>query len=474
MYQHDNGWGMATVVSMAHSLDMGTCMTTLWIRNPRAIFTANHSDASNGIVIIDGTIQELVGLGQKPTHIIDQEWDATEHVILPGLINTHHHFYQTLTRACPPALNKKLFPWLQTLYPIWAKLTPDAHQVATELAMVELLLSGCTTVADHHYLFPACLENAIDIQANTALALGMRATLTRGSMSLSQKDGGLPPESVVQTEKNILADSERLIRQYHQQDKDGLLEVALAPCSPFSVTPDIMIASAELAETYQVRLHTHLAETEDENAFCLQRFGQRPLDYLDAVGWLHDRTWLAHGIHFNEEEIQRLGAAQTGICHCPSSNMVLASGICRINELKAAGAPVGLGVDGSASNDHSNLMQEVRQALLIQRLRYEADEFTHTDALTLATKGSAQVLGRNDIGEIAVGKRADLALFKLDEPRFSGAHDPLAALVLCGASQADAVMIGGHWKVKNKQWLGGNITELMLRHSRASKTLFSV
>jgi len=300
----------------------------------------------------------------------------------------------------------------------------------------------------------------------------MRATLTRGSMSLSVEDGGLPPKSVVQTEQVILDDSERLIKTWHQQDNDGLLEVALAPCSPFSVTQDIMQASAELAAHYNVSLHTHLAETEDENNFCLRMFGQRPLDYLDSVGWLNNRTWLAHGIHFNDEEITRLGNAGTGVCHCPSSNMVLASGICRVKELREAGSPVGLGVDGSASNDHSNLMQEVRQALLIQRLRYEADEFTHEDALHLATKGSAQVLRRDDIGELAVGKKADLALFKLDEPRFSGSHDPLGALVLCGASQADAVMINGRWKVQNKQWLGGDIRELMVKHQQAAQALF--
>lgn len=448
-------------------------MSALWIRHPMAAWTANDQDAGNGIVVENGVITELVASGTYPSQPVDLNWDASEHVLLPGLVNTHHHFYQTLTRACPPALNKKLFPWLQTLYPIWAGLTPDALAAATELAMVELLLSGCTTVADHHYLFPNGLENAIDIQAETATRLGMRATLTRGSMSLSTDDGGLPPPRVVQDEATILEDSERLIRQYHKQDANGLLEVALAPCSPFSVTPDLMRASAELAAQHSVSLHTHLAETRDENDFCLKTFGQRPLDYLDSVGWLHNRTWLAHGIHFNDEEIARLGEAGTGICHCPSSNMVLASGICRINELKAAGAPVGLGVDGSASNDHSNLMQEIRQALLIQRLRYEADEFTHTDALSLATKGSADVLRRDDIGELAVGKRADLALFKLDELRFSGAHDPLAALVLCGASQADAVMIGGEWKVRDRQWLGGDTQALMARHREAARRLFN-
>jgi len=448
-------------------------MNTLWIKNPRAVFSGNQLDASGGLVIADGRIVEVLAQGQQPAQPVAQTFDASEHVVLPGLVNTHHHFYQTLTRACPPALNKRLFPWLQTLYPIWAGLTPAQHALATELAMVELLLSGCTTVADHHYLFPAGLENAIDIQAETSLKLGMRATLTRGSMSLSVDDGGLPPRSVVQTEQVILDDSKRLIERWHQRDEHGLLEVALAPCSPFSVTPDIMRASAELAAQYDVGLHTHLAETEDENNFCLQMFGQRPLDYLDSVGWLNSRTWLAHGIHFNDEEIQRLGAAGTGICHCPSSNMVLASGICRVNELRAAGSPVGLGVDGSASNDHSNLMQEVRQALLIQRLRYQADEFTHLDALHLATKGSAQVLRRDDIGELAPGMRADIAFFKLDEPRFSGAHDALAALVLCGASQADAVMINGDWKVRDKQWLGGDIQQLMANHQQAARELFS-
>ncbi len=448
-------------------------MNSLWIKHPRAVFTSNQLDASGGLVIADGHILEVLAAGQQPSGPVSQVFDASTHVVLPGLVNTHHHFYQTLTRACPPALNKRLFPWLQTLYPIWAGLTPAQHALATELAMVELLLSGCTTVADHHYLFPAGLENAIDIQAETSLKLGMRATLTRGSMSLSVDDGGLPPRSVVQTEQVILDDSKRLIEHWHQRDDQGLLEVALAPCSPFSVTPDIMRASAELAAQYDVGLHTHLAETEDENAFCLKMFGQRPLDYLDSVGWLNNRTWLAHGIHFNDEEVQRLGNAGTGICHCPSSNMVLASGICRVNELRAAGSPVGLGVDGSASNDHSNLMQEVRQALLIQRLRYQADEFTHLDALHLATKGSAQVLRRDDIGELAPGKRADIAFFKLDEPRFSGAHDPLAALVLCGASQADAVMINGDWKVRDKQWLGGDIRQLMANHQQAASQLFS-
>jgi len=444
--------------------------SVMWIKTPQAIYSANQQDASNGILIKGNTIIELVAKGQQPTLPYDQVFDASNHVVMPGMVNTHHHFYQTLTRACPPALNKKLFPWLQTLYPIWAQLTPEQHEVATELAMVELLLSGCTTVSDHHYLFPQSLSHGIDQQVNVARNLGMRATFTRGSMSLGKDQGGLPPMSVVQSEQTIMDDSERLIKNYHQ--KDDLIEIALAPCSPFSVTQDLMKSTAQLAKQYDVNIHTHLAETEDENQFCLDMFGLRPLDYLDSVGWMHDKTWLAHGIHFNDEEIRRLGENRVGICHCPSSNMVLASGICRVNELKAAGVRVGLGVDGSASNDHSNLMQEVRQALLIQRLRYEADEFTHLDALELATVGSAQVLNRGDIGQLAVGMKADISLYKLDEPRFSGSHDPLAAIVLCGAYKADAVMINGEWKVKDAEWLAGDIGELMDRHGRAAKTLF--
>mgnify|MGYP000036743234 CR=1 FL=1 len=457
--------------SKTNSTTSSSTTDVLWIKNPLSTYTANDQDAGNGILVQDGKIIELVPKGQQPINAYQKEFDASQHVLMPGLVNTHHHFYQTLTRACPPALNKKLFPWLQTLYPIWSQLTPDFHELATELAMVELLLSGCTTASDHHYLFPQSLSEGIDQQVNVARKLGMRATFTRGSMSLGQDQGGLPPQSVVQTEQTILDDSERLIKNYHQ--KDDLIEIALAPCSPFSVTQELMKETATLAKKYNVNLHTHLAETEDENNFCLEMFGMRPLDYLDSVGWMNDRTWLAHGIHFNDEEIKRLGQARVGICHCPSSNMVLASGICKVNELKAAGVRMGLGVDGSASNDHSNLMQEVRQALLIQRLRYQADEFTHLDALNLATLGSAQVLNRPDIGELAVGKFADLALYKLDEPRFSGSHDPLAALVLCGAYKADAVMVNGEWKVKDSEIQGVDLEMLMHKHDTAAKKLFS-
>ncbi|WP_421682315.1 8-oxoguanine deaminase [Stutzerimonas urumqiensis] len=447
--------------------------TRLWIKNPLALFTANDQQAPGGLVVEGGVIAELLGAGQPPAQPVDQVFEAREHVVLPGLINTHHHFYQTLTRAWAPVVNQPLFPWLKTLYPVWARLTPEKLEVASQVALAELLLSGCTTAADHHYLFPQGLEDAIDVQVEAVRRLGMRALLTRGSMSLGEADGGLPPQQTVQEAETILADSERLIRRYHERGEGAQVQIALAPCSPFSVTPEIMRASAALAERLDVRLHTHLAETLDEEAFCLERFGLRTVDYLDSVGWLGPRTWLAHGIHFNPDEIARLGAAGTGICHCPSSNMRLASGICPTVELEAAGAPIGLGVDGSASNDGSNMILEAKQALYLQRLRYGAERITPERALGWATRGSAQLLGRSDVGELAVGKQADLALFKLDELRFSGSHDPLSALLLCGADRADRVMIGGRWRVIDGQVEGLDVPALVAAHRSAARELIA-
>ena len=442
--------------------------STVWIKSPLAIFAEN---AEEGIVVQGEKILELVARGQKPKNQIDEVYDAGDSVLLPGLINTHHHFYQTLTRAYPEALNKELFPWLKSLYKVWANIQPEMIAVSTELALSELLLSGCTTASDHHYLFPSQLENAIDIQVEEAKKLGIRVVLTRGSMSLGEDDGGLPPQSVVQTKEQILSDSERLITTYHDSSQGSMTQIALAPCSPFSVTTDLMIETAELAEQHNVRLHTHLAETIDEENFCLEKFGLRTVDYLESVGWLSNRTWLAHGIHFNKEEIQKLGQAGVGICHCPTSNMMLASGICHSLELEDAGSTIGLGVDGSASNDGSNMIAELRQAMYLQRLRYGASKITHQKAYNWATKGSAALLGRSDIGEIAVGKQADLALFMLDEMRFSGSHDSLAALLLCGAQKADRVMIAGNWKVVDGRIVGQDASELTSRHSNAAKLL---
>ncbi|MGB8817649.1 MAG: 8-oxoguanine deaminase [Rhizobiaceae bacterium] len=436
----------------------------LWIKSPLAILADN---AAAGIVIEGTRIVELAPSGITPLH--DAVFDASRHVIIPGLINTHHHFYQTLTRAHPLAINKELFPWLKALYPIWARLKPDAFRLATRLALTELMMSGVTCSSDHHYVFPAGLEDAMDIQAGEARALGMRMTLNRGSMNLSQKDGGLPPDSVVQDHDTILKDCERAIKAHHETGEESLIEVALAPCSPFSVTRELMRDTATLAKQCGCRLHTHLAETHDEDRFCVETFGQRPLDYLEDCGWLHDKTWLAHGIHFDDGEIARLGKAGVGVSHCPTSNMVLASGHCRTLELEAAGVAVGLGVDGSASNDASNLMEGVRHALMLNRLIYGADKVTHFDALRWATQGSARCLGRSALGKIAPGYQADLAMFTLDELRFSGAGDPLAALVLCGAHRADRVMIKGRWTVEDSMPVGIDVQKLRHDHGAVAK-----
>lgn len=449
---------------------------TIWIKNPLAIFVDEGIDAGGGIVVDGPQIIELVPTGHQPKSTIHRQVNAEDHVILPGLINTHHHYYQTLTRAFGPALDKELFPWLQTLYPVWSRLTQEHLRVAAKLAMAELLLSGCTTSVDHHYVFPKGLEKAIDIEVEVAKELGIRAIFTRGSMNLSQEDGGLPPKSVTQDEWTILTDSERLVKRYNQLgDRAGaMIEIGLAPCSPFSVTTELMRATAVMAEHLECRLHTHLAETEDENDFCQARFGCKPLDYLEEQGWLTDKTWLAHGVFFDDEDIQRLAKAGTAVAHCPAANMVLGSGICPVLDLDNAGVPVGLAVDGSASNDASNLMQDQRLAFLLQRVGRRSTAFTHRDAIRLATEGSAGCLGRADIGRIEVGKQADLALFKLDEPRFSGHDDPLAALILCGAHRADRVMVAGRWLVEDGQLTGVDLPKLMETHQKAAMSLQAI
>ncbi len=442
----------------------------LWIKNPLGIFTANELDARGGLVVSDGRIAELVPAGGYPMEPWDSVFDAGTHVVTPGLINAHHHFYQTLTRAWAPVANAPLFPWLQNLYPVWARLTPDALAIAVKVAVAELLLSGCTTTADHHYLFPSGLGNAIDLEVAVVREMGIRATLTRGSMTLGEDDGGLPPRETVQDADAILADSERLIDAYHERGEGAFIQIALAPCSPFSVTKETMAETAALAERRDVRLHTHLAETKDEEDFCREMFGLRTVDYLESVGWLGNRTWLGHGIHFNNTEIARLGAAGTAVAHCPTSNMRLASGTARVLELEAAGVPVGLGVDGSASNDASNMILEARQALYLQRLRYGADVAVER-ALTWATRGSAAALGRSDVGQLAPGMQADLALFRLDELKFSGSHDPVAALLLCGADRADRVMVGGEWRVVDGTIPGLDVARLVAEHSEAARKL---
>jgi 8-oxoguanine deaminase len=438
----------------------------VWLKNPLAILA---DDAGGGLVIDDGRIAELVGAGKAPARPVDETWDASRHVVIPGLVNTHHHMFQTLTRAHPAAINKPLFPWLEALFPIWAaNVKPDNFRLATRLALTELLMSGCTTASDHHYLYPPGIEDAMDVQAEEAGRVGMRMTLTRGSLNLTADKGGNADAGAVQDSDVVLADSERVLGRYHDRSEGAMLQVALAPCAPFNVTKDLMTGSAALAEKHDCRLHTHLGETRDEVRFCLDQFQCRPVDYLEEVGWMTDRVWVAHGIHFNGDEVKRLGRHGVGVCHCPASNMVLASGHCRTRELEAAGSPIGLGVDGSASNDSSNLMEAVRHALMINRLTYDAT-VTHLDALRWATQGSARCLGRSDIGTIAVGKQADLALYTLDELRFSGAGDPIAALVLCGAHSADRVMVKGEWRVVDAMPVGVDVARLRAEHGAAAR-----
>ena len=438
----------------------------IWIARPLAIL----ADAPGGIVVQNGQIIELVGAGGSPSQP-SVVFDASEHVVLPGLINTHHHFFQTLTRCCPTAMNQELFGWLQALYPLWARLTPAALEAAATVALAELLLSGCTTTTDHHYLFPPGLDDAILVEASVASRLGIRAVLTRGSMDLGQAEGGLPPNSVVQATDVILADSERLIAELHDPAPHAMLQLALAPCSPFSVSTRLMRETATLASQHGLRLHTHLAETRDEAKYCLTRYGCSPLDYLEQCGWLQPSTWLAHGVHFNNAEMGRLARAKVAVTHCPCSNQLLASGTCPACALEAAGVALGLGVDGSASNDASNMIAEVRAAMLLQRGVNGIAAVSHVDALRWATTGSAACIGRPELGRIEVGAAADLALFKLDELRFSGAGDPIAALVLCGAQRADRVMVAGRWVVEDGAIPGLDVAALMRTHQLASRAM---
>jgi cytosine/adenosine deaminase-related metal-dependent hydrolase len=444
-------------------------MTTTLIRHANLIATFDDArrEISDGALFVRDNLIEQVGatadLPQSADHIID----ARGHVIIPGLINTHHHLYQSLTRAVPAAQNGTLFQWLVTLYPIWANLTSEAVYVSAQLALSELLLSGCTTVADHLYLFPN--DATLDDEIRAAQELGVRFHPTRGSMSLGESQGGLPPDRVTQDAETILRDTRRVIETYHDPKPYAMCRVGVAPCSPFSVTPDLMREARKLAQSYGVRCHTHLAETRDEDDFCLAKFGKRPLEYADALGWLGDDVWYAHGVFFDESEIGRMARTGTGIAHCPTSNMRLGSGIAPLLTWLKHGVRVGLGVDGSASNDSGDLLAEVRQAMLLQRVAHGPAALTARQALELGTRGSAAVLGRDDIGSLAAGKAADLALFNLNQLAYAGAwHDPLAALVFCAPTKAALVMVNGKIIVKDGQLTTLDLAKVIEQHNRIS------
>jgi cytosine/adenosine deaminase-related metal-dependent hydrolase len=424
-------------------------MASLLVRNATVLVTmdADRREISNGgLLARDGFIEEVGPTDDLPG-TADVVFDATDLLVLPGLVNTHHHLYQTLTRALPGAQDSGLFDWLRTLYPIWARMTPEDVDLATRTGLLELAHSGCTTAFDHQYLWPN--GSSVADQVAAAHEIGIRFHVSRGSMSLGESDGGLPPDSVVEEPDAILADTIRVIDEFHDPAPGSMTQVVVAPCSPFSVTPELMRASAELARDKGVRLHTHLAETVDEEDFCVQRFGARPIQYAEDLDWAGDDVWYAHGVFVNPAEITAMAATGTGVAHCPTSNMRLASGIAPVAAYLEAGVPVGLGVDGSASNDGSHLLAEVRQAMLLARLAAApglgiGPQMAARTALEMATLGGARVLGRTDIGSLEPGKCADFFTLDLRRLEFAGAlHDPVAAAVLCAPVPARDTFVGG-------------------------------
>ena len=399
--------------------------------------------------------------------------DATDCLVTPGLVNTHHHMYQNLTRAFPPMTNAALFGWLQTLYPLWSTLDEEAANVSAWVGLAELALSGCTTSTDHLYVHPAGGGDLLSAEVMAAKDLGMRFHPTRGSMSLSQKDGGLPPDNVVQDHDVILAESQRSVEQHHDASHGAMVRIALAPCSPFSVTKQLMTESAQLAEKLDVRLHTHFAENSEDDAFSIATFGCRPTQYLEDVGWCTDRAWVAHCVMPNHDEIQQLGKAKIGVAHCPSSNMILSSGIAPVVDLRAAGVHVGLGVDGSSSADSASMWLEARQAMLLAKLRNGAAAGTARMSLEIATRGGAGCLGRvGEIGEISVGAVGDLAIWSLTGVAFAGAvADPIEAWLRCGPTGAKHTIVNGKLVVDNGQLVSNKVDSMLATHRTVAKRM---
>ncbi|NOZ05705.1 MAG: 8-oxoguanine deaminase [Chloroflexi bacterium] len=449
-------------------------MPTLLLRDAKILVTQDETRRripDGGLFVRNGVIEQVGPTSELP-ETADRILDGRDMVVLPGLVNTHHHLYQTLTRALPATQDATLFAWLQALYPVWGELTDEAIYVSALIGLAELLLSGCTTTTDHLYLFPN--DSTLDAEVRAATELGIRFHPTRGSMSLGQSRGGLPPDRVVQDEETILSDCERVIHRYHHPERYAMLRVGLAPCSPFSVTPTLMRRSAELARRHVgVTLHTHVAETLDEEQFCIEKFGCRPIAYMEDLGWVGPDVWYAHVVHANGAEIRRLAETGTGVAHCPTSNMRLGSGIAPVQAMRAQGVRVGLAVDGSASNDSSHLLAEARQALLLQRVLGGAHAISVAETLDLATLGGAAVLGRDDIGALVPGQAADFIALDLNQLGYAGAavHDPVGALLLCAPASVAWSVINGRIVVEGGQIPGLDMPALIARHNAIARQM---
>ncbi len=451
-------------------------VSTLLVRNALVLVAMDDTrrEIPGGALYVRDNVIEQVGPTAELPDTADEVLDLDGHVVLPGLVNTHHHMYQSLTRVIPAGQNKELFGWLRSLYPIWAGLTGEAIYVSAKLAAAELVLSGCTTSSDHLYIFPK--DVTLEDEIRGVGEVGLRFTATRGSMSVGESKGGLPPDSVVETEDAILRDSQRVIEAHHDKSRYSMLRIGLAPCSPFSVSPDLMRASAELARNYPgVRLHTHLAETRPDVEYSVEMFGLKPGDYAEDVGWIGDDVWHAHCVHLTDEALDKFGRTGTGVAHCPASNARLASGIAQVRAMLNRNIPVGLGVDGSASNDSGHLLNEARLAMLMQRaLTQDPAVLDARETLALATLGGARVLGRDDIGALKPGMAADFVAFDMGQLPFAGAlHDPVAALLFCTSVNVNYSVINGKVIVREGQLTTLEIEPLIEAHNRIARKLFN-
>lgn len=449
-------------------------MTTLLLKNARVLVTMDgerREIPGGGLFARDGVIEQVGATSELPV-TADTVLDLAGHVVLPGLVNTHHHLFQNLTRGVPGAQDAPLFDWLRTLLPIWTGLTPEALYIATLAGLAELMLSGCTTASDHHYCYPAGVQ--LDDQIRAAQEIGIRFHALRGSVSLGESQGGLTPDKVTQDETTILKDSRRLIETYHDPKRYAMLRVGLAPGAIFSVSADLMRASAEMARAYGVRLHSHLLETHDDIDYAQQVLGMTPSQYVREVGWMGEDVWFAHCIHLTDDEIELFAQTGTGVCHCPTSNMRLGSGVAPIRKLLDAGARVGLGVDGSSSNDSGHLLAEARQVMLLQRAVHGPGALKAREALELATLGGARVLGRDDIGSLSPGMAADVAAWDLNQLGFVGtAADPMAALVFCHPANVNYAIIQGRMVVDRGQLTTMDVPVIIEKHNAVSKALLN-